>query len=66
MIVNFPPPGDLNDYATSIRRANAREDAEIERRIDHWRRRRRKRFLLLWALQFIVPILIVALIWRLL
>ena len=66
MIVNFPPPEKLSEYARLIREENARANEEVERRIDHWRRRRRKRFLLLWALQFLALTLIVALLWWLL
>lgn len=62
MIVNFPPPEKLSEYARLIREENARANEEVERRIDHWRRRQRRNLLLL-SLQFIVPTLIVALLW---
>ena len=65
MIVNFPPPEKLSEYARLIREENARANEEVERRIDHWRRRQRRNLLLL-SLQFIVPTLIVALLWWLL
>jgi hypothetical protein len=62
VIVNFPPPEKLSEYARLIREENARANEEVERRIDHWRRRQRRNLLLL-SLQFIVPTLIVALLW---